>query len=166
MTDTIKTSRRTLLAGAPAAAAAALAGGTIANAVALGMPRTDEVDPIFAAIEAHRTAVLAVNASDDVTCKIRGSGPDWDAASQASSEATDDEMDVLREVLSCRPTTIEGVIALLDHLGQPQFLRGSRDPATVLSGAHVWHDDEQDEVKAFPRELAAALRSIVERRQA
>jgi hypothetical protein len=125
-----------------------------------------EFDPIFAAIEAHRTAIVAVNAADDVTCKMRGSGPDWDAASQASSEATDDEMDALREVLNCRPKTIEGVVALLDHLGRPQFLRDSRDPATVLSGAHAWYDDEQDEVKAFPRELAAALRNIIGRRQA
>jgi hypothetical protein len=36
----------------------------------------------------------------------------------------------------------------------------------VLSGAHAWYDDEQDEVIAFPRELAAALRNIVERGQA
>jgi hypothetical protein len=161
-----KQSRRALLVGAPVAAAAVLAGGTVADAVAIAAAKAGDLDPIFAAIEAHRTAVLAVNAADDVTCKMRGSGPDWDAASQASSEATDDEMDALREVLSCRPKTIEGVIALLDHLGQPQFLRDCRDPATVLSGAHAWYDDEQDEVKAFPEHLAAALRNIIERGQA
>jgi hypothetical protein len=153
-------SRRALLAGAPVAVAAALAGSTVTNANA------GEVDPIFAAIEAHRTAVLAVNAADDVTCKMRGSGPDWDAASQASSEANDDEMDALRDVLSCPPTTIAGVLALLDHLGQPQFLRDTRDPATVLSGAYGWYDDERDEVTAWPHTLAAALRDIVSRGRA
>jgi hypothetical protein len=117
-----------------------------------------EPDPIYAAIEAHRAAIMVVNAADDVTCKMRGNDPGWDAASQASSEATDDEMDALRDVLSCRPTTIEGAIALLDHLGLPQFLRDSRDPATVLSGAHEWYD--QEEVRAFPHMLADALAKI------
>jgi hypothetical protein len=49
-------SRRALLAGAPVAAAAALAGGTIANAVAISMAKAGEVDPVFAAIECERAA--------------------------------------------------------------------------------------------------------------
>jgi hypothetical protein len=75
-------------------------------------------------------------------------------------------MDALRDLLSCQPTTIEGVLALLDHLGRPEFLRYSRDPATVLSGAHEWYDDERDEVRAWPHTLAAALRNIIERGRA
>jgi hypothetical protein len=92
--------------------------------------------------------------------------PGYDAANEVSSEANDVEMDALRDVLSCSPTTLEGVLALLDHLGRPQFLRDGRDPATVLSGAHGWYDDEQDEVRAFPHLLADALRDITERGQA
>src|ERR1700759_5625158 len=52
----IPTTRRALLAGAPAVAAAALAGGTVANAVAIGMAKAGEVDPIFALIAEHREA--------------------------------------------------------------------------------------------------------------
>jgi hypothetical protein len=159
-------SRRALLAGAPVAAAAVLAGGTVANAAAVAMANACEVDPIFGLIEAHRAAVLAVNATDDVNCKMRPSDPNSAAASQASSTASEAEMDALRDVLSCRPTTIGGVLALLDHLGQPQFLRPSRDPATVLTGAHEWYDDEEDDVRAWPHMLAAALRHIVDRGQA
>ena len=45
-------SRRALLAGAPVAAAAALAGTT----VALAIPRTADVDPIFDVIAEHQAA--------------------------------------------------------------------------------------------------------------
>ena len=107
-----------------------------------------------------------MNAAHDVSCKMRGSEPGYDAANEVSCEANDVETDALRDVVSCSPTTIGGVLALLDHLGRPQFLRDTRDPATVLSGAHGWHDDEQDEVKAFPQTLAAALRNIIGRGQA
>jgi hypothetical protein len=50
-------SRRALLASAPAAAVAALAGGAITNAAVLTTPRAGEVDPIFEAIERLRTAL-------------------------------------------------------------------------------------------------------------
>jgi hypothetical protein len=50
------TTRRAVLAGAPAVAAGALAAGTAANAVAVAMARATEVDPIFAVIERHRAA--------------------------------------------------------------------------------------------------------------
>jgi hypothetical protein len=106
-----------------------------------------------------------MNSAHDISCKMRGSDPGYEAANEASSSANDDEMDALRDVLSCRPTTIGGVLALLDH-GQPQFLRDTRDPATVLSGAHGWYDDERDEVTAWPHTLAAALRNIIARGRA
>jgi hypothetical protein len=70
----------------------------------------------------------------------------------------------LQEVLSRAPTTMASAIAVLGHLGQPQFLRASRDPATVLSGAHEWYDDDECELRAWSRMLAAALRTIEEGR--
>jgi hypothetical protein len=51
------------------------------------------------------------------------------------------------------------VIALLDHLGQPHTLRDD-DDESVLSMAHHWSEGE-DEVRTFPHDLAAALRSLV-----
>jgi hypothetical protein len=78
MTDTIKTSRRALLAGVPAAA---LVVATPAMATALGgLPGTlAEPDPIFAAIEAHLTAILELNAADDIAGPMRGDDPGWKA---------------------------------------------------------------------------------------
>jgi DNA-binding SARP family transcriptional activator len=50
------TTRRAVLAGAPAVAAGALAAGTAASAFAVAMTRATEVDLIFAVIERHRAA--------------------------------------------------------------------------------------------------------------
>jgi hypothetical protein len=52
----MSTTRRSLIAGAPAVAAAALAGGTAVNALAIAEAKADEVDPIFEVIERHRSA--------------------------------------------------------------------------------------------------------------
>jgi hypothetical protein len=48
-------SRRALLAGAPAVAAAALAGGTVTNALVIAEAKA-AVDPIFGVIAEHRIA--------------------------------------------------------------------------------------------------------------
>jgi hypothetical protein len=55
-TTTIPT-RRTLLAGAPAVAAGALAAGTVANAMVVAMGKAAEVDPVLDVIERHRVAL-------------------------------------------------------------------------------------------------------------
>jgi hypothetical protein len=59
-------SRRSVLAAAPAVAAAVLAVGGIASTVAVGMARTKIADPIFAAIEAHKTLRAEVGRLTDV----------------------------------------------------------------------------------------------------
>ncbi|MBV9065530.1 MAG: hypothetical protein JO004_07160 [Methylobacteriaceae bacterium] len=115
-------SRRAVLAGPPAiAAATVLASSAVTNAVSIGIEKAAERDRIFAAIEAHRAAVLALNAADDGYRNMSASVPGYEAASRASTEASEAEIDALRNVLACRPTTVEGVLALLDHLGQPEF---------------------------------------------
>jgi hypothetical protein len=49
---------------------------------------------------------------------------------------------------------------MTDSRQRPQFLRDCRDPATVLSGAHEWYDDEEPEVREFPRGPVAGLVGI------
>jgi hypothetical protein len=56
-------SRRAVLAAGPAVAAAALAGGTAANAVAIGMAKAGEIDPVFAAAERLRAALEEYDAA-------------------------------------------------------------------------------------------------------
>jgi hypothetical protein len=50
------TTRRAILAGAPAVAAGTLAVGTGINAVAVAMTRSTETDPVLAVIREHREA--------------------------------------------------------------------------------------------------------------
>jgi hypothetical protein len=101
-------SRRTLLADAPAIAAAALAAGTATSGLATALAGDPATDPVFAAIQTHETAMAAHIAAFDDT-------EDEDAISKTS----DAEADALEAALTCRPTTHEGAIALLEHMSAP-----------------------------------------------
>ena len=126
------------------------------------MSRTKaSADPIFAKIEAHRAAVEAMNAVCDVCAELTADDPASEDANRKSTKVIDLEMKALRALLRCRPTTIAGVVALLDHLGRPHTLRGTDDGLdTVLSLAHQWSKNE-DEVRTFPHVLAGALRGLI-----
>jgi hypothetical protein len=117
-------------------------------------------DPILAKIEAHRAAVTAWRAAGDISGKMDDDDPGHEAAQRLTSKESSREMKALRALLRCRPTTLAGVIALLDHLGQPQLLREKSD-GTVLSGTDHWWEENKDEVRAFPHMLAGALRSLI-----
>jgi hypothetical protein len=118
------------------------------------------IDPIFAKIGAHRAAVAAWSAAGDISGKMDSDDPGYEAAERLTSKESDREMKALRALLRCRPTTLSGVIALLDHLGQPQLLCEKSD-RTVLSGTETWWKEDKDEVRAFPHMLAGVLRSLV-----
>jgi hypothetical protein len=157
MTDTIKTSRRALLAAAPAAAlvlapAIATALGGLPGAV-VGIPAA--VDPIFAVIAEHREAV-------------RVWGLDWDDDEDKEAKATDQWFAAMMTLLTTRPTTVAGLSALLVHVGQPEFLKENEHEVerdSVLSGASGTADLERA-AQDFPLHVAAALRDIIERGQA
>jgi hypothetical protein len=119
-------------------------------------------DPIFAKIEAHRAAVEAMNAALAVSGKMSGDGPAFKVADRKSTKASNIEMKALRALLGCRPTTLAGAIALLDHLGRPSTLRDTDGGKhTVLCSTNNWWPEDKDEVRAFPHVLASALRSLV-----
>jgi hypothetical protein len=156
-------SRRALLAGAPAVAAAALAGGTAANAVAIGMAKADEVDPIFAAIEAHRATVDLILAIED-----RSNNEDLDEVGEEIDDQMDAAIDTVIEadlvLLSTSPTTVAGVVAALEYAGS--VCRHQREP-TILQGANGWADVEiKKAARDFPALMGAALRNIIARGQA
>jgi hypothetical protein len=116
-----------------------------------------DTDPIFAKIEAHRAAVAAWTAAGDISAKMENKDdPGYEAAERLASKESGREMKALRALLRCRPTTLSGVIALLDHLGQPQLLCEKSD-GTVLSGTDCWWKEDKDEVRALPHMLAGAL---------
>jgi hypothetical protein len=146
-------SRRALLAGAPAVAAAALAAGTAANGLAMAVASPSGDDPILALIAKHRAAILA-----------------WSREIDAGNEDADDERDLRDdlhwEILNVQPTTLAGVAALLAHVGEPEFIKEPRPGCedgreTVLSilihGEGEWKRASQD----FPLRLAETVRKLI-----
>jgi len=128
-------SRRTLLANTPAVAVAALAGGTITKALSV------EPDPVFAAIQAHKAAIVAHTAAVDTG--------DEDASTDAEDAA-------LEAVLTCQPTTQDGIIALLEHMSAPS------EDGTVLAFAFGADEDSPVYQAAadLPAMIAETLRSL------
>jgi hypothetical protein len=145
--------RRALLAGAPAAAAAALAGGAVANAVAISTAKATGADPIFAAIAEHRSAIDAYHDA----CHNH-------APEDETSELADVETDALADLLDCRPTTLAGIAALLEHLAQPQWGDVAPDPEldeTVLSGTSNLGGDVKIAALKLPGILAETIRGLI-----
>jgi hypothetical protein len=99
-------------------------------------------DPVFSKIEAHRVAVHAWQAASRISVDLEKTvDPGYEAAERVVLKESGREMKALRALLRCRPTTLSGVIALLDHLGQPQLLCEKSD-GTVLSGTESWWDEQ------------------------
>jgi hypothetical protein len=107
-----------------------------------------EVDPIFAVIAAHRAAVRAYVAA----CDDEADEYDEDIL----HETCFGRVDALKEMVSCRPTTLPGVVALLEYLGEPDY--GHDPDDTVLVGAVGF---VQASVNELPRVLAETIRSLI-----
>jgi hypothetical protein len=145
--------RRALLAGAPAVAAAAVAGHYPAIA-AVG-----ETDPIFAVIAEHQAAMTAYwNA-----CKACAESLDCDEdehLEKVVDETHDAHWDAHEKLFVCHPTTLAGVAALLAHLAKPDY---GHDPGqSILAGALEGRDPTRDAADRLP----AVLANIIAREQA
>jgi hypothetical protein len=156
-------SRRPFLRGAPAAAAAAPAGGTVVNAVAIGMAKAVEVDPIFGLIEKHKATCDAARAFSARWGDMSPSDPEYDVIKERFDDAYNGERKVLVLLLTCQPTTLAGIVAALEHVGQTDWVFGNDSEDTVLTDASECNIEE---AKVFPKHLAAALRNIIARGQA
>jgi hypothetical protein len=185
-------SRRALLTAAPAVAAGALLAGTAVNAVAIGMAQAGEVDPIFALIEAHDQAASEESALYREVARLEETLPDgqtdwsisfgragessrppeactdapeWLTVQLAIGEAGHRQSDLMLALLTTAPTTIEGVIALLERLDAAMFPNEQDD--ALISVMSDWYDERVVEAAdAFHFNLAEALRNIVARGQA
>jgi hypothetical protein len=123
--DVPKASRRGLLLGAPAVAAVALAGGTVANAVAIGTAKADESDPIFDVIERHREALAREDAAHQhfeemdalypVNLDCLEEHTPRNAAYDAWNDLCNVRCRITEELLATAPTTVAGLAALLQH---------------------------------------------------
>jgi hypothetical protein len=154
-------SRRALLMGLAAVAT------PIAPAIASAMgwlPATPvsapEVDPIFAVIEQHRTACDGARVVSDA---LSEADENYDAVKEQFEEAIKPERELLAALLIYQPTTLAGVLAVLEYVGAADWIHGDDSTETILIDAH---ERGIEEAKMFPSHLAAALRNIVERGQA
>jgi hypothetical protein len=80
-------------------------------------PKGGGFDPVYSAIEAHRIAVATLN-------EIAGYAGEAEACNQLSA--------ALLALLACQPATMAGLLALLDYVGQPEWLDEDEDRATIL----------------------------------
>jgi hypothetical protein len=131
--------RRAALAGAPAIAVA-VAGGTALAAAP---------DPIFAAIAKYKAAVNARLVVDD---HLRREDIDDD-----DRDDIDAEFDALGEMLDKTPTTVAGVVALLEVLGSDPYREGS-----YSSAAWAYHSASGFKCRVDRQmlEMAAVLRTM------
>jgi hypothetical protein len=139
------TSRRALLAGAPAAAAITLGSAILANGFATAIAGTAEVDPIYAAMAAHSEAIAhemachkASSALQQTTPDDRqtwhlivgysetppagcADAPDWVASQLAILAAYNRRDEAIEALAATTPTTLAGALDFLDYLGSPEF---------------------------------------------
>jgi hypothetical protein len=137
-----------------------------AAAFLLGLDKP-KPDPALAAIAAHKAACAAYAKPRKMAANMVPTNPRYKAAMAAERKAGGKEMKTLLALLACRPTTLHGVQALLEHFGQPEWLiyEGEGTGDSVLSGAHEYNptSDVKKVVKLLPLRLAGALREIIGR---
>jgi hypothetical protein len=168
-------SRRALLAGAPAAAAA-LATGAAADALAVATGKPTEVEPIFSIIAEHQAALESYLAASAAESELFDDTPEWIVAHAAAESAWDREVVARKAVFTTDPTTVAGILALLEHVSQHEFLKDKDEQylrkypnergLTILSALGEYDNEWRWIGKKFPLRIATALRNIIERGQA
>jgi hypothetical protein len=168
-------SRRRLLAGVPAVAAA----GVPSVATALGGLAAGP-DPVFAAIEAHRAMILAMKAAYKVHAHLEDTlppeqrswsysvwepdmpegctdAPEWIDAENGVRDALEREHDAEAAVLATVPTTLAGALALLEHAAEDTGGDG-----TILDSASRCSCEEVSAAAdEFLPMIAATLRKLL-----
>ena len=181
--NTTTTIRRALLAGAPAVAVAALAGGTVANGVTIGMAKAGEVDPVLAVIDRHRSALEQYDATHAILgngCAVsarrrtgrvdrlvarerltwrraemeRAKRTPRNTAYELWNDQTAEVSESTEALVATIPTTIAGVVIALEHWAKFSARIGDDSQFDFL---------EQDCGSRLLTSLAAALRSVIER---
>ena len=162
---TAETTRRLILAGATAAV----------PALSLPAFADPKPDPIFAAIEKHRQAYVAKMRA----CRIEAEA-DHDNPKRAEIEASAAKADAASDkaalaLTTTQPTTMAGVLALLEHVQAFNdgeiWLADTRDLSGVWhSGPMFWPaiEDQNKDVNIFGYEILAnvhrALQTLASRR--
>jgi hypothetical protein len=146
-------SRRTMLMG-------------LAAAASISAPALAQVDPIHALIAEHIEAVKAAHQAIKAWGAISVSLPEYDVAGEAVKKTGDRSHRLLMKLLSAKPTTLEGVAALLAHVGRPEFFEEEPEypdcRETLLSSMNGYSSHElKRRGQDFPVRLAETLRGLI-----
>ena len=124
-------------------------------------------DPIFKAIRVHREACLKLEWASRQHRSIEECFAVGSAECEASNEkltaAMASEAETCDALLKCRPISLFGVVAMLEHLSEPEFLIDRNPDQTgqsVLSGAFERLLDG-DKLFSFTRGIAETLRDAI-----
>jgi hypothetical protein len=105
-----------------------------------GAPAAPPADRVFAAIATYRAAANAYHTSPN-------------------DEAGDAHVVALKKMLTCRPTTLRGVAALLECLGEADY--GHDVEKTVLQGSFGWGGKIETAAMKLPTVLAQTMRALI-----
>jgi hypothetical protein len=153
-------SRRALLAGAPAIAAA-LAGGTVANAVAIGMVKAEGLD----------WPAIVLRAEEVTDSLQKYYGPDWTAADEEAAAGMLNYCRGREAGLSDDETAWKATLSFFWDYGQSLDYVMYGDPASMIAksaarsprGRPAWEADVDPIFAAIERERAAYAAYLVPR---
>jgi len=149
--------RRFLSAAASGAVAAAIPAAALAAAPA--------VDPIFAAIDAHRQAVAAHDAITDVRAAFDDVNMDQQkkqlaVLAAAVDKAWDSLEDVGINLVNNKPTTVAGILALCRYV---EPLLNERGTVNLPEDIH-WDDDTRSSAGgALMNAIAVSIKAIIQK---
>jgi hypothetical protein len=122
-------------------------------------------DPIFAVLAENRAAMKAYLAASAISGNLADGTPEWETANTVTQAAIKREHAAMYAVLTGQPSTVAGVIALLEHVGEDQFLGEAPEgkgkdifDETVLS---VWMDADDSPFKTAAQELPLRIAATV-----
>ncbi len=117
-------------------------------------PRTEVADPIFAAIEAHKRALGRRTEKIEAICAAE------EHYKAEEREAWHSYEDAAIALLTTRPTSMAGVIAVMSYVALPECA-GPGACETILDGARLSSNREAAAAaEQFPALSAEALREI------
>jgi hypothetical protein len=120
-------------------------------------------DPVFAAIERHRTALWARWAALRISGSVAPTDPREKEAMARTEAAWGREHEALEELLACRPTTMRGLVNLIAYIGQPEDDDDDDRPPqseTIISGAFL---SEHISAEQWTRRLSKDAERLLKR---
>jgi hypothetical protein len=109
---------------------------------------------------AHRAACRAYHQASWKSDHMKGGTPQEEAAVDYMNATMEREGEVLEALLNCRPTTLAGVAAVLDHLSLPEFLIEGRPGTGMSTTLEGRFECKSRAAQKYPGRLAAVVRKV------